>query len=108
MEPKEESYCSYCGDRMDPGSEFVFLVESQSYIEQRAPSSQVQSLFPRDGKPLRICEECRASVEQNILDLEERAEKEMARSRRYRIALAIIGLVAVLIPMAFFIADRFR
>jgi hypothetical protein len=36
------TYCRYCGDPLDAGSEFIFLVEAQVYDEGIAPLELVQ------------------------------------------------------------------
>ena len=102
------TYCQYCGDPLDAGSEFVFLVEAQVYDEEVAPLELVQQSPDYHGEPLRVCKECRASIEQNRQDLLERAAEEEASSRRYRKVLAIAGVILVLIILAVTIADLRR
>jgi hypothetical protein len=99
------TYCQYCGDPMDAGSEFVFLVEAQVYDEEVAPLELVQASPHYHGEPLRVCKECRASIEQNRLDLLERTAKEEARSRRLREVLSIVGIIFALLILALTIAD---
>ena len=98
------TYCQYCGDPLDAGSEFIFLVEAQAYDEEVAPLELVQQSPDYHGEPLRVCKECRASIEQNRQDLLEQAAEEEARSRRLRKALAIVGVVFVLVLVALIIA----
>jgi hypothetical protein len=50
-------------------SVLVFLVEAQIYDERVAPYELVQASPHYHGKPLLVCKECRASIEQNRLDL---------------------------------------
>jgi hypothetical protein len=104
----DETYCQFCGDPLDAGSEFLFLVEAQVYDEEVAPLQLVQASPRYHGEPLRVCQECRSSIEQNRLDLLERAAEEKARSRRYRKVLAIKGIVFVLVVLALIIADLRR
>ena len=104
----DETYCQYCGDRLDAGSEFIFLVEAQVYDEEVAPLELVQQSPDYHGEPLRICQECRAGIEQNRQDLLEQAAQEEASSRRYRKVLAIAGVVFVLVFLALIIADLRR
>jgi hypothetical protein len=104
----DETYCQYCGDPMDAGSEFHFLVEAQVYDEEVAPLELVQQSPYYRGEPLRICKECRASIDQNRRDLLERAAEEAARSKRYRKALKVVVIVAVLVVLALIIADLRR
>ena len=102
------TYCQYCGDPMDAGSEFFFLVEAQVYDEEVAPLGLVQASPRYHGEPLRVCEERRASIEQNRLDLLEREAEEAAQSRRLRKVLSIVGIVFVLFFLALIIADLRR
>ena len=104
----DETYCQYCGDRLDAGSEFIFLVEAQVYDEEVAPLELVQQSPDYHGEPLRVCKECRAGIEQNRLDLLERAAEEEASSRRLRKALSIVGIVFVLVFLAFIVVDLRR
>ena len=104
----DETYCQYCGDPSDAGSEFIFLVEAQVYDEEVAPLELVQQSPDYHGEPLRICKECRAGIEQNRQDLLEQAAQEEASSRRYRKILAIAGIVFVLVFLALIIADLRR
>lgn len=99
------AYCQCCGDPLDAGSEFIFLVEAQVYDEEVAPLELVQPSPDYRGEPLRICKECRASIEQNRQDLLERAAEEAARSRRLRRVLAIVGVALVLIILVVIIFD---
>ena len=99
------TYCQYCGDPLDAGSEFLFLVGAQVSDEEVALLELVQQSPHYHGEPLRVCTECRASIEQNRLDLLERAAEEEARSRRLRMVLAILGIVFVLSFLAPIIAD---
>ena len=92
----EGAYCRYFGDPLDAGSEFIFLVEAQVYDEEVAPLELVQQSPDYHGEPLRICKECRASIEQNRQDLLEQAAEEEARSRRLRKVLAIVGVIFIL------------
>jgi hypothetical protein len=103
-----ETYCQYCGDPMDAGSEFVFLVEAQTYDEQVAPLGLVRASPRYHGEPLRVCKECRASIEQNRLDLLEEAAREAARTRRLRKALSIVGIIFLLAFLTLIIADLRR
>jgi hypothetical protein len=105
MASKDETYCQYCGDPMDAGSEFVFLVEAQVYNEEVAPLLLVQQSPDYHGEPLRVCQQCRASIEQNRLDLLQRAAEEEASSRRWRKVLAIVGVFVLLAVLALIIAD---
>jgi len=101
--------CQFCGDPMDAGSEFIFLVEAQVYDEEVAPLELVQRSPDYHGEPRRVCNECRAGIEQNRLDLLERAAEEEAQSRWLRKVLSIVGVVFVLmIILAFTIADLRR
>jgi hypothetical protein len=108
MGRSDGTYCQYCGDPLDAGSEFIFLVEAQVYDEEIAPLELVQQSPHYHGEPLRVCKECRASIEQNRLDLLERAVEEEASSRRLRKVLSIVGIVFILIILAFTIADLRR
>jgi hypothetical protein len=102
------TYCQYCGDPLDAGSEFLFLVEAQVYDEEVAPLQLVQASPNYHGEPLRVCQECRASIEGNRLDLLEREAQEEASSRRFRKVMAIVGIVFVLVLLALIIADLRR
>ena len=102
------TYCQYCGDPLDSGSEFVFLVEAQVYDEEVAPLELVRRSPDYHGEPLRVCRECRASIEQNRQDLLDRAAEEEASSRRLRKVLSFVGVVFVLIILALTIADLRR
>ena len=76
MGSDDGTYCQYCGDPLDAGPEFIFLVEAQVYDEEVAPLELVQASPHYHGEPLRVCKECRASNEGNRLDLLERAAEE--------------------------------
>jgi hypothetical protein len=104
----DQTYCQYCGDPLDAGSEFLFLVEAQVYDEEVAPLELVQASPHYHGEPLRVCTKCRASIEGNRRDLLEREAQEEARSRRYRKVLAIVGIIFVLVLLALIIADLRR
>ena len=101
-------YCRYCGDPLDAGSEFAFLVEAQVYDEEVAPLERVRQSPHHHGEPLRVCKEARASIEQNRQDLLEWAAEEEAQSRWLRKVLAIVGVIFVLFFLALIIADLRR
>ena len=73
-----------------------------------APLELVQQSPDYQGEPLRVCQECRAGIEQNRQDLLEQAAQQEASSRRYRKVLAIAGVVFVLVFLALIIADLRR
>jgi hypothetical protein len=100
MGRSDQTYCQYCGDPLDAGSEFSFLVEAQIFNEEVAPLELVQRSPHYHGEPLRVCKRCRDSIEQNRLDLLERAAREEAQSRRYWKVWLISGFVAVVIILA--------
>ena len=108
MAREDGTYCQYCGDPLDAGSEFIFLAEAQVYDEEVAPFHLVQQSPHYHGEPLRVCQECRASIEQNRLDLLERAAEEAAQSRRLRRVLSIAGIAFLLVFLALIIADLRR
>jgi hypothetical protein len=108
MERADETYCEFCGDLMDAGSEFFFLVEAQIFDEKVAPLEVVHPSTDYAGEPLRICKECRASIEQNRQDLLERAAWDEAQSRRYWKIWLIISFVAVLLTLTLIIAGLRR
>jgi hypothetical protein len=108
MGKKDESRCHFCDDPLDAGSEFVFLVEAQTYDEEVAPFDLAELLPYYQGEPLRLCKECRASIEQNRQDLLERAAEEEASSRGLRRVLSIVGIVLILIVVAIIVADSRR
>lgn len=103
-----QRFCQYCGDPLDAGSEFVFLVEAQVYDERVAPLEQVKASPHYHGEPLRTCEACRASIEGNRQDLLEEAAKQETRSRLYRRFLAILGVVVLMAVLAAVVADLRR
>jgi hypothetical protein len=80
---------------MDPGSEFVFLVEAQNYDEKLAPLEVVQPLQHDYGEPLRICRECRTSIAEN-----RQIPREQASARK-RIAVLYLRVLAVLFIATF-------
>ena len=108
MGRRDDSYCQYCGDPLDAGSEFVFLVEAQVYDEEVAPLEQVQQSPHYHGEPLRVCKECRAGIEQNRQDLLEEAALQEASARRLRKVLAVVGIIVLLFFLALIILDLQR
>jgi hypothetical protein len=109
MDRGDETYCVYCGDPLDAGSEFVYLVEAEIYSEANALLEVLQHLPGYHGEPWRICKECLASIEENRQDLLKRAAEEKARSKRLGKVLAIVvGVIFVLYFLALIIADLRR
>jgi hypothetical protein len=92
MREGDPNCCRYCGGPLDMGSEFVYLVEAQRYDELVAPFDEVQASPHYHGEPLRTCERCRESIEQNREDLRERDAWEAAQSRLFRKVFAFGGL----------------
>lgn len=101
----DQPYCQYCGDPLDLGSEFIFLVEAQTYEEEVVPLELVQASHYYHGEPLRICKECRDGIEKNRQDLEEEAAHEKAETRRFLRILAIVGIADILYLLALVIVD---
>jgi hypothetical protein len=108
MGRRDDSYCQYCGDPLDAGSEFVFLVEAQVYDEEVAPLEHIQQSPHYHGEPLRVCKECRAGIEQNRQDLLEEAAVQEASARRFRKVLAVVGILALLFLLALILLDLQR
>lgn len=108
MGRRDDSYCQYCGDPLDAGSEFVFLVEAQVHDEEVAPLELVQRSPHYHGEPLRVCKECRAGIEQNRQDLLEEAAVQEASARRFRKVLAVLGIIVLLFLLALIILDSQR
>jgi predicted SprT family Zn-dependent metalloprotease len=101
----KQTYCQYCNEPMDLGSEFVFLVEAQDYEEHVAPLKLVQSSHRYQDEPLRICHECCASIEQNH---RYPAEPASTLAKLYTRALAILFVAFVLCLLYEFIAYQLR
>ncbi len=108
MGRRDDSYCQYCGDPLDAGSEFVFLVDAQVYDEEVAPLELVQRSPRYHGEPLRVCKECRTGIEQNRRDLLEEAAVQEASARRFRKVLAVLGIIILLFFLALIILDSQR
>ena len=104
----KQTHCQYCDEPMDPGSEFIFWVESQNYDEQVAPLEMVQLSPLYHGEPLRICKECRDSIEQNRLHPPEQAARMQHISKLYMWALAILFVSVVLCILYEFIAYQMK
>jgi hypothetical protein len=100
MGSKERVCCAYCGDPIDPASEFGFLVDAQIYLERVAPFEPVTNSFQVGGRPELICKECRASIDENRLDREQDEMREQARSRIHRRIWAGGGIVVLLLILA--------
>jgi hypothetical protein len=103
-----KTYCHFCGAELDQGREFVFLVEAQEYDEFVAPLARVQASPDYHGEPLRVCQDCQISIDQNRQDLAEEAAKEQAQTRRNWRILKILGVVLLLFIVARIIADLSR
>ena len=88
-----KTYCQFCGEELDLGREFVFMVEAQVYDERIAPLEVVQASEHYHGEPLRVCKECQSSIDENRRDLAAAAEREGARTSRLRRALIVLGVV---------------
>jgi hypothetical protein len=109
MDRGDDPYCVYCGDALDAGSEFVYLVEEMIYGEANALLEVLQHLPGYHGEPWRICKECLASIEENRQDLLKRAAEEKARAKRLGKVLAIVvGAIFVLYFLALIIDDLRR
>jgi hypothetical protein len=108
MGKRDPNCCRYCGVPLDMGSEFVYLVEAQRYDELVVPIDAVQASPHYHGEPLRTCERCRESIEQNREDLRERGAWEVAQSRLSRKVFALAGLVLVLFFIVFIVMDVLR
>src|SRR4051794_40908747 len=105
MGRKPDKLCQFCGEPIDPGQEFVYLVEAQEFEERLAPMGLVEMSDQYHGEPLRTCKECRLGIEQNRQDLEEEAAKEQARSRRWGIAFLGLLVIFLLTLLACVIVD---
>ncbi|WP_337177497.1 hypothetical protein [Paludisphaera sp.] len=108
MGGERERSCRYCGEPIDEGREFVFLVEVQEFEERVAPMALVEASEHYYGEPLRTCKECRNSIEQNRRDIEEREARERVSAARIWSALKAIGILLLLVLVAFAIADLRR
>lgn len=103
-----ERSCRYCGEPIDEGQEFVFLVEAQEFEEQVAPMALVEASYDYHGEPLRTCKGCRTSIEQNRRDIEEWEARERESAARLRLALKAIGILLLLGLIACVVADLRR
>lgn len=89
--------CQYCGTELSLGQAFAFYVEAADYEDRvAAPLDYVESLPDYHGEPLRICWECRESIEQNQRELDAEAERQRARSFAVRRFLTIGGVVLLI------------
>ena len=108
MGRREIHLCCYCGDPIDPGQEFVYLVEAQEFEERVAPLALVEASPDYHGEPLRMCGACRLSIEQNRRDREEEAARREAQARWARRAFSAMGIALLLFLLACLIADLRR
>jgi hypothetical protein len=103
-----KTHCQYCGAELDQGREFVFLVEAQEFDEQVLPWEMVQASPDYLGEPLRVCQDCQASINQNRQDLAERDAWERASVERIWRMLKVLGLLLMLFIIGCLIADLLR
>src|SRR4051794_9296222 len=100
-----KTHCQFCGEELDFGHEFRFLVEAQEYEERVAPLGILPSSPHYHGEPLRTCRECRSSIEENRRDLAEEAARVQARLRRTRRAMQILGIAVLLLLLTGFVVN---
>jgi predicted nucleic acid-binding Zn ribbon protein len=98
--------CQFCGEQIDVGEEFVFLVEAQEFEERFGPLVLAQSSAAYHGEPMRICKACRRSIKQNQRDIERREQASTQRTRQRMWIVLIAGMAALLFILFFVIAGR--
>jgi hypothetical protein len=100
--------CQFCGDEIDQGQEFVFLVEAQEFEEKFGSFLRAHLSPVYHGEPLRICQECRISIKENQQDIESRDQASSRATRRRMWMVLIAGMIAALFILYFVIAGRPR
>jgi hypothetical protein len=72
---KEPTFCDYCGQRLELGREFVYQLEMIQEIEDPRLQGLVdEHSLTADGEPLRVCELCRQSIDDNLQALIQEEE----------------------------------
>jgi len=101
-------FCQFCGEEIDFGQEFVFLVEAQEFEERITPLEFLDRLPLDIGEPFRVCKECRASIEENQRDIAAEAAEATARTKRYWRILSLVGVAFLLLILILLVMSLMR
>ena len=102
MSAAAKTSCAFCLQPMSLGREFVFQVEQLNFAElfsgQQNILERLRAYAEHPGEPLRICEACHRSVEENLaaLQAEQSPKKGLVDYLLYLVCgLGIAGLAAI-------------
>jgi hypothetical protein len=87
--------CRFCGDELDLGQQFAYLVELQT-VSNPVMLKAIRRLPHAGGVPLRCCKGCQAGIEQKkfvVLDLNAGTRKVARRGGQLLVLTAFaVGL----------------
>jgi hypothetical protein len=63
--------CDFCREELSLGQEFVYQVESLNFHADPIGLEIIRRLPTYQGEPLRLCTDCRASIEVNVAEMED-------------------------------------
>jgi hypothetical protein len=110
--PSKGTRCDFCRGELTAVQEFVYHVESFNFADDPVALEIIRRRPTYQGEPLRLCGECRASIEGNARDMEdEDAADARAEVLAWRLVFWLLvfplGLLLAL-SAAIEILNRFR
>jgi hypothetical protein len=76
--PSKANRCDFCRDELSTVQEFIYHVESFNFEIDPVRLEIIRRIPRYLGEPLRLCQDCRASLEVNV---REKAEENAAITR---------------------------
>jgi hypothetical protein len=79
--PSKGTRCDFCHAELSAVQEFIYHVESFDFVNHPVLLEIIRRMPRYQGEPLRLCRDCRASIEMNIREKEDETET-IAKSDR--------------------------
>jgi hypothetical protein len=110
--PSKATRCDFCREELTTVQEFIYHVESFNFADGPVALEIIRRMPTYQGEPLRLCGECRASIEGNARDMEDEATADArAEVLAWKLVLWLLvfplGLLLAL-SAAVAILNRFR
>jgi hypothetical protein len=98
-----KTYCDFCESELEDKREFIYQLESLSFVDDEELLEAIRRVPAYHGEPLRICERCNNSIQKNLQDLQDDEEtSEFHRSISPYLTLLITALlICMLLAMLY-------
>ena len=94
--------CAFCQAEIDAVHEFDLQFEPMTSCDDDAALQRLRNSLAHHGAPLRLCNECKNSINENLKEIvDEERVTDAVTSRAKIVALAIIAIATIGIGVLF-------